>query len=53
MHVVLYGSKYAQFHDALNKTNGLAVLAFLFEVCTSDIPSKGDSVTISGWGHGV
>ena len=32
MHVVLYNSKYAQFKDALNKTNGLAVLAFLFEI---------------------
>ena len=50
MHVVLYDSKYAKFEDALNKTNGLAVLAFLFEVCTSDIPSKGDNVTISGGG---
>ena len=38
MHVVLYSSKYAHFGDALNETNGLAVLAFLFEVCTSNIP---------------
>lgn len=32
MHVVHYNSKYDTFEDAVNKTNGLHVLAFLFEV---------------------
>ena len=47
MHVVLYNSIYAQFQDALNKTNGLAVLAFLFEVCTSDIHLGGGLTPLS------
>ncbi|XP_061188853.1 carbonic anhydrase 14-like [Saccostrea echinata] len=32
MHVVHYNSKYNTFADAMNQTNGLHVLAFLFEV---------------------
>lgn len=32
MHLVLYDSQYSRFEDALNKTDGLAVLAFLFEI---------------------
>ncbi|CAC5379890.1 CA [Mytilus coruscus] len=32
MHVVLFNSKYGMFSNALNKTEGLAVLAFLFEI---------------------
>ncbi|XP_061166541.1 carbonic anhydrase 2-like [Saccostrea echinata] len=34
MHVVHYNTKYNIFADAMNKTNGLHVLAFLFEVGT-------------------
>ncbi|XP_071180426.1 carbonic anhydrase-like isoform X2 [Mytilus edulis] len=32
MHVVLYNSQHGVFSNALNKTGGLAVLAFLFEI---------------------
>lgn len=32
MHVVHYNSKYDTFEEAVNQTNGLHVLAFLFEV---------------------
>lgn len=32
MHVVHYNSKYNTFDEAVNQTNGLHVLAFLFEV---------------------